>query len=540
MAAGDLYDAVAPFPERFNLCQYYLDRNLDEGRGRKVALIQGDEHRTYAQVAERARRVAAALRRAGVRPEERVLIALPDGFEFAEAWFGILRAGAVFAMVNPLLKREQLADALEYTKARVVIAHEEVMPELAPAMRAARLRPSAFVVGNDAFGFVRYDDELARSDPSSQAAELEPTGPDDLAGWLFTSGSTGKPKACVHTHADFAYNTETYALRVVGYRESDVCISVPKLFFGYATGTNLMFPFRVGATSVLFPERATAELLFDLIERHRCTFLTNVPTMINHLLRAQPGPLRQLSSLRLSLSAGEALPPALYEEWRARTGIEVLDGIGSAEMFHIYISNREGDVRPGSLGRVVPGYEAQIVDANGAAVPDGEPGLLRVRGGSTALCYWGDKRKSRGTFQGEWCTSADIFRRDGQGYYYYEGRSDDLLKVSGIFVSPLEIENALLDHPAVAEVCVVGKEDTEGLVKPLAFVVPTRGVAADGALAAALKGHVKAKLAPYKYPRWFAWRESLPKNDRGKVARKELKSEAERLQASGLTSPGAA
>jgi benzoate-CoA ligase family protein len=521
---ADLYDAVAPFPEHFNLCDYFLDRNL-AGRPDKPALVSGDETRTFAQIAERSRRVAAALRRAGVRAEERVLIVLPDRFEFAETWFGVLRAGAVFAMVNPLLKREQLEYYLGYTKARVVVAHASVLPELAEAARAARTCETVLVVGGDAGGFTSYEDALAAEEPDSELARLEPTGPDDLAGWLFTSGSTGHPKACVHTHADFAYNTETYALQVAGYRAGDLCLSVPKLFFGYATGTNLMFPFRVGAGAILFEGRATADELFDQIERHRPTFLTCVPTMFNNMLRSERIDAVDLSSLRISLSAGEALPPKLYSEWKERTGVEILDGIGSAEMFHIYISNYPGDVKPGSLGKIVPGYEAQIIGPEGELVPEGEPGRLRVRGGSTALCYWADKAKSRETFQGEWCTSADIFRRDGEGYYYYEGRADDLLKVSGIWVSPLEIENALLAHEAVAEICVVGHEDDDDLVKPYAFVVLRAGVAGNDETAAALKAHCKGCMAPYKYPRWFEWRDALPKNDRGKVSRKDLKAD---------------
>jgi acyl-coenzyme A synthetase/AMP-(fatty) acid ligase len=276
---------------------------------------------------------------------------------------------------------------------------------------------------------------------------------------------------------------------------------------------------------VLFPGRATADELLDQIERHRPTFLTSVPTMFNNMLRSERIDRVDLSSLRISLSAGEALPPELYREWKERTGVEILDGIGSAEMFHIYISNRPGDVVPGSLGRVVPGYEAEVVGPDGAPVPDGEPGRLRVRGGSTALCYWADSSKSRETFQGEWCTSADIFRRDDQGYYYYEGRSDDLLKVSGIWVSPLEIENALLAHPAVAEICIVGREDEDHLVKPCAFVVLKAGFEPDDATAAELVAHCKARMAPYKYPRWFEWRDALPRNDRGKIARSELKTE---------------
>ncbi|MBK7644671.1 MAG: benzoate-CoA ligase family protein [Planctomycetes bacterium] len=527
MASADLYSAVAPFPERFNLCDYYLERNLREGRSFKVALTCGETTRTYAQISDRAARLAAALRRMGVRPEERVLLVLPDITEFADAWFGLLRAGAVFAMVNPLLNKDSYASYLSYSKARVVITHTDVLPEIGPALRASRLCKHALVVGPDAGGFTAFEDALAAEDPHSTMAEMEPTGPDDLAGWLFTSGSTGTPKACVHTHADFAFNTETYALAVAGYRESDVCLSVPKLFFGYATGTNLMFPFRVGASSVLFPARATADELFDQIERHKPTFLTHVPTMINNMLRSPRMQTADLSSLRVCLSAGEALPAKLYEEWKARTGVEILDGIGSAEMFHIYISNYPGDVKLGSLGRIVPGYEAQIVSPDGQPVGVGEPGKLRIRGGSTALCYWGDKSKSRATFQGEWCTTADIFRCDRDGYYFYEGRDDDLLKVSGIWVSPLEIENVLLDHASVAEVCVLGQEDEEQLVKPFAFVVLREGFAGSDELAAELKAHVKSRLAPYKYPRWFEWRATLPKNDRGKVARKELKQELE-------------
>ncbi len=523
MPAADLHALLPPWPERFNLCHYYLDQNLEHGRGAKVALHCGDERRTYAQLVERSRRLCAALRRLGVRPEERVLIVLPDGFEFAETWFAVLRAGAVFAMVNPLLHREDYAHYLEYTKARVVVAHQSTLAELGPAAQAARWCETVLVVGDDPGPFDAYELALIAEDPGSKLAELEPTGPDDLAGWLFTSGSTGAPKACVHTHADFAWNTETYALAVAGYREDDLCLSVPKLFFGYATGTNLMFPFRVGASSVLFPGRSTADEILDHLARFRPTLLTGVPTLFNHILRSPRVESADFSSLRVALSAGEALPPQLYHEWKERTGVEILDGIGSAEMFHIYASNRLGDVKPGTLGQVVPGYEVEIVDPEGRPLPDGEAGRLRVRGGSTAICYWGDKAKSRETFQGEWCTSADIFRRDAGGYLWYEGRADDLLKVSGIWVSPLEIEDALLSHPAVREVAVLGREDEQGLTKLVAFVVLAPGHGPGEDLAEALKRHVKDRLAPHKYPRWFEWRDELPRNDRGKVARKLLR-----------------
>src|SRR5688572_4298055 len=378
---SDLYSAVAPFPERFNLCSYYLDHNLDEGRGGKVALVAGREKRTYSEIAARVRKLAACLRRARVRPEERVLLVLPDRFEFAEAFFGVLRVGGVFAMVNPLLKRHEYAYYRAYTKARVAIVHSEVLAEFTPAAEKARWLETVLVVGPERGGFTSFEQALAGEHDGSPRAECEPTGPDDLAGWLFTSGSTGKPKACVHTHADFAWNTETYALQVVRYAETDRCLSVPKLFFGYATGTNLMFPFRVGASAILFEGRSTADELFEQIAAHRPTLLTSVPTMINSMLRSPRMETTDLRSLRVCLSAGEALPPQLYREWKERTGVEILDGIGSAEMFHIYISNRAGDVKEASLGKIVPGYEAMIVGADGREVPVGEPGLLRVRGG---------------------------------------------------------------------------------------------------------------------------------------------------------------
>lgn len=524
MATLDLRAVPVDWPAKFNLSEYFLDRNLDEGRSDKVAVIVGDERRTYGEVAARVRRLTAALRARGLRPEDRVLIVLPDGHEFVETWFACLRAGGVFAMVNPLLKAGDYEKYLAYTKARVLVTHSAVLPEIGEAARAARLCDEVLVVGDDAGGFTAYEDALAAHESDHPLAAVEPTGPDDLAGWLFTSGSTGDPKACVHSQRDFAYSTETYALQVAGYRESDVCLSVPKLFFGYATGTNLMFPFRVGATVVLFPERSTPEQLVDEITRHRPTFLTGVPTLFNALLKSEASAAMDLSSLRICLSAGEALPEQLYLDWKARTGVEILDGIGSAELFHIYISNAPGDVVPGSLGRLVPGYEAEIVDPDGRPVPSGEPGRLRVRGGSTALCYWAHREDSIETFQGDWCTTADVFRCDSDGRFWYIGRGDDLLKVSGIWVSPLEIENALLSHPAVQEVCVVGRDDEAGLVKPHAIIQLATGVVGDESLALALKAHVKDRLAPYKYPRSFEWRaEALPKNDRGKVARKLLR-----------------
>ncbi|MFT5198728.1 MAG: benzoate-CoA ligase family protein [Planctomycetota bacterium] len=517
-------------PEVFNLCEYYLDHNLAAGRADKCAVVDEAGSWTYGQVHEQVRRMAVVLRDMGVRAEDRVLIVLPDALPFVTAFFGTLRVGGVFAMVNPLLKAADYAGYLQYTKARVVITHQSVMGEMAQAASEVGFPGSFLVVdGDGSSGYTNFAEALAGANPDSPAAAMEPTGPDDLAGWLFTSGSTGRPKACVHMHRDFAYSTETYAMQVVGYREDDVCVGVPKLFFGYATGTNLMFPFRVGATCVLFEGRSTADMLLDQIEAHKPTVMTGVPTLLNNMLRSDRVDSVDLSSLRLCLSAGEALPEQVYTAWKERTGVEVLDGIGSAEMFHIYISNRPGDVRLGSLGRLVPGYWAEILGADGEVLGKGKSGRLRIYGGSTAMCYWANKPSSQETFQAEACTTADIFREDEEGYFYYEGRSDDLLKVSGIWVSPLEIENCLLSHECVAQVCVVGKEDSSGMVKPFAFIVPSAGQTGCDELAEKLKAHIKERLAPYKYPRWFEWRDDLPKNDRGKVARATLRSETESI-----------
>ena len=317
---------------------------------------------------------------------------------------------------------------------------------------------------------------------------------DDPSAWLFTSGSTGKPKGAVHLHHDFPFNTECYAKQVLKMRPDDVTVGVPKLFFGYATGSNLMFPFAVGATTVLFRDRATPEKLFELCAREKATVLTSVPTMINKMVQAAGAP-RSLAPLRAVISAGEALPPELYHRWKETFGAEILDGIGSAELFHIYISNRLGEVRPGSLGRLVPGYEAKVVGPDGNVVPDGEIGTLWVKGDSAAICYWQAHEKSKEVLRGDWVVSGDLFRRDADGFFSYAGRADDMLKVGGIFVSPMEVESCLLRHPNVLETAVIGYEDDDGLVKAMAYVV-VKGAARVGRAGArdhrALQGRARA------------------------------------------------
>jgi benzoate-CoA ligase len=521
------------FPERFNMADYFLYHNLEEGRENKTCLYFKDQTYTYGDAVRMSNATGNALRMLGVHIEDRVLIVLPDCPEFVGSWFGAARIGAVITMVNPLLPADDYRYYLDYTRARAAIVHEAFLRPFSEAAADATYLRSVMVVRNEgaidgelidsrssikSFSFA----EMVSAQPA--ACRVADTRRDDVAIWLFTSGSTGHPKGAVHLQHDLPYNTEVFAKQTMGVSENDLTVSVPKLFFGYATGTNLLFPFAVGGATALFSERSTPEKLFEVIERHRPTILTTVPTMINSMLNAEDASARDLSSIRFCYSAGEALPVELYHRWKETFGVEICDGIGSAEMFHIYITNRPGDVKPGSLGRVVDGYQAKIVDADDNEVPTGEMGTLKIKGDSAALCYWNAHEKSKATFAGDWCTTGDQFHVDESGYYWYHGRTDDMLKVGGVFVAPAEIENCLLQHEAVLECAVVGHADGDGLVKPKAFIVARDGQQKSEDLANSIKDFVKTKIALYKYPRWIEFVDSLPKNDRGKVDRKLLKT----------------
>jgi len=508
------------FPERFNMAWYYLDRNVEEGRGDKKCLFWRDEAYTYREVQARANRFGNALRALGVEAEDRVLFVLPDCPEFVFAWFAAAKVGGVIAMVNPALPADDLAYYFQYTRARVAVVDESTLDRIDPARDSFPHLRHLVVVGVDPGRHISFAESCAKGWEHLENAD---THRDDPAIWLFTSGSTGKPKAAVHLQQDLPWNTERYAKAVMGIREDDLTVSVPKLFFGYATGTNLLFPFAVGAATALFSERSEPATLFDAIERFRPTILTSVPTMINGMLNHPGARDRDLSALRLCVSAGEALPEELYRRWIDAYGVEILDGIGSAEMFHIYISNYPGEVVPGSLGRLVPGYEARIVGPDGGDAPDGEPGTLWVKGESAAVMYWQAHEKSKDVLRGDWVVTGDHMRRDAKGLFWYEGRTDDMLKVSGIFVSPYEVENCLLRHSRVAECAVIGYKDRDGLIKPKAYVVCREG-AGDEALARELQDFVKARLAPFKYPRVVEFVRSLPKNDRGKIDRRKLEA----------------
>lgn len=538
------------FPERFNLADALLFDRLREGLGAKVAVRFGARSYTYDDVARRARAFAAALEAADVRRCERVLIALPDVPPFAWVFFGALARGCVVAMANPDATIESLEYLVDYTRATAIVTIPRVADSLSERMRSGAIgrdvRRVWCVLEVPAFGPDAEDPEApcGMRDGmfrclSEDLATIDPvrapifTHRDEPAVWLFTSGSTGEPKANIHTHRDFAFNTEVYARRTVGYAPGDVTISVPRLYFGYATGTNLMFPFAVGATVGLFSERPTPETLARAVEVYRPTVVTNVPTMLGKLLdhdqsqRDAGNSGLDLSSVRFSLSAGEALPEPLLRRWLDRFGSDVYDGIGSAEMFHIYASNRPGDIKPGSLGKVVEGYELRILpeDADGPGappVPPGEIGVLWVKGDSVSQGYWLDRDKSWNVFHGHWCRTGDLFRIDADGYLYFAGRADELLKVSGLWVAPVEVEECLMRHGHVLHAAVIGLEE-DGLVKTKAFVVLRAGRSWYEQLAAELQEHVKANLAKHKYPRIVEFVEDLPKNDRGKVDRKLLR-----------------
>lgn len=488
--------------DSLNIAALFLTDRLAEGRGGRTAVREGDRAFTYAEIDRLANRYGSALHALEVRPEERVLLVLPDGADYAAALFGILKVGAVAVMLNPALTADGLAAMAGLARARVAV----VMPH-GPAPPVEYLLPAGLP---------------GAGDDASDRFDVMPTHPDDPALWLFSGGTTGRPKAVVQTHASFANTTRLYAQAAMGWREDDVTLSVPKLFFGYATGANLFFPFSVGASAALFPEHPTTDVVFDRIARHRPTILVNTPKMVADMVDHPAAADQDLSCLRFATSAGEALPPSLSERWRERFGVELYDGLGTAEMWHIFVSNQPGAVRPGSLGRAVAGFDVRVRDADGADLADGEVGRLWVRGGSRALGYWQNAAASAEAFRGEWYASGDLVRRDGDGFFWYVGRSDDALKVSGRWLLPAEVEDCLVSHPAVAEAAVVGVPDPDsGLTKPVAFVVPAGAAGPD--LAGELIRYCLERLDAYKHPRRVVVVDDLPRTHLGKVDRGALR-----------------
>lgn len=506
--------------EPFNIASYFLDDRVAEGRGGRTALRSDSGDASYLEVQRLANRFAASLRDVGVRQEERVLIALRDGPEYVGALFGVLKLGAVVVMVNPDLEPENLAALFESSRARACVVDASVLEPFEEALKQSRHGLEFLVVGAS-------EGRRRVFEPEGPAEfETAATHPDDPAIWLFSGGTTGRPKAVVQTHRSFANTTECYAKGALGYDENDVTLSIPKLFFGYATGSNLLFPFAVGASAILFSERPTAEVLFEKIARYKPTILVNVPTMVNQMVSHPQAARQDLSSLRLATSAGEALPAPLYHRWKETFGVELLDGLGTAEMWHIFLSNVPGAVKPGTLGRVIPDFEIKVADDEGGPVPDGEVGQLWVRGGSRALGYWQDLAKSAQAFRGEWFVGGDLVERDADGYVTYCGRGDDVLKVGGKWLAPQEVESCLMQHPEVKECAVVGVTNPDGLTKPIAFVVAKRKPAdrrAADELSEDLKAHVLDRLQPYKHPREVHLVAEFARTHLGKIDRTALK-----------------
>jgi len=508
--------AALGVPEAFNAAEYFVDRHIKEGRGARVAIECGDERVTYADLFERVNRFGSALRGAlDVRPEERVALLLLDTPAFTISFFGAIKAGAVPIPINTLWKSADYAHVLRDSSAGVVVISQELLPELEKIPRSDVPALRHVVVDDSAGGF---DALLQRGSSSFDAHAASRDAP---AFWLYSSGSTGRPKGCVHLQHDMVVCAELFAKGVLGITAADRCFSVAKLFFAYGLGNAGYFPLAVGATSILWPGPPQPAHVFATIERYRPTLFSSVPTGYAMLL-SHEGTF-DLSSLRLAVSAGEALPPAIYERFRQRFGVEIIDGIGSTEALHMFISNRPGLSRPGTSGVVVGGYDARILDDAGVPVAAGEIGNLWIRGDSTCAFYWNQHEKSKDTFQGEWLRTGDKYSQDEAGYFCYAGRSDDMLKVGGLWVSPVEVENALIEHPAVQECGVVGRDDRDGLTKPAAFVVLKSAEQASPALASELQQFVRQRLAEYKRPRWVEFIPELPKTATGKIQRYRLR-----------------
>lgn len=512
-------------PASFNASTHFIDRHAVEGRAGKTAIECGDERVSYGDLQIRVNQAGRAFRDLlGMAPGDRVGLLLLDGPHFVYSFFGALKIGAVAVPINTLWTPADYEYALTDSGARVAIVGEALLPRLAATApdRRADLE-HVVVVGEPAVNMTgvhmwRWSDLVADIEPVLDAAA---TNRDDAAFWLYSSGSTGRPKGCVHLHHDMVVCAELFAKGVLGATEQDRFFSVAKLFFAYGLGNAGYFPLAVGGTSILWPGAPTAANVYAIIERHRPTLFFSVPTSYGMLL-AHQGTF-DLSSLRLASSAGEALPPALYERFRQRFGVDILDGIGSTEALHTFISNRPGAIRPGSSGLLVEGYDAKLVDESEAPVPSGEIGNLWIAGDSVCAGYWNQPEKTKQTIDGPWLRTGDKYTRDEDGYYWYAGRSDDMLKVGGLWVSPIEVEHALLQHPAVLECAVVGREDHDTLVKPAAFVVVRAGHDRTKFLADDLLMHVRSLLADYKRPRWIEFVDELPKTATGKMQRYKLK-----------------
>ncbi|HUF20621.1 MAG TPA: benzoate-CoA ligase family protein [Burkholderiales bacterium] len=524
-AISQVDQSVSPpdirIPRNYNAAFDLVERNLVAGRADKIAYIDDAGRYSYRELAERVDRAANALTGLGLEMESRVMLAHLDTIDFPAVFLGCIKAGIVPVAANTLLTPADYRFMLEDSRARALVVSDALLPSFEPILKDLRFLGHVIVSGKDAHGRLHLQAMTAKA---ATGFEPAPTTRDDVCFWLYSSGSTGTPKGTLHVHSSLIHTAELYARPILGIREDDVVFSAAKLFFAYGLGNALTFPLAVGATAVLMAERPTPQAVFQRLKAHQPTIFYGVPTLFGALLASPELPDRKDVALRICTSAGEALPADLGRRWTEHFGIEILDGIGSTEMLHIFLSNRPGDVRYGTTGKPVPGYRVRLVDESGREVGADEIGELQISGPTSAAAYWNNREKSRETFVGQWTRAGDKYTMDRDGYYTYGGRSDDMLKVSGMYVSPFEVEAALLTHPDVLEAAVIGAEDEQRLVKPRAYVVTRPGVAGSAELAQALKQHVKDRLAPFKYPRWVEFIPELPKTATGKIQRFKLRN----------------
>jgi len=510
------------YPRIYNAAADLVDRNVEQGRAAKPAFIDASETLTYGELQARCNRMANLLATYHLTRESRIALLLLDTVDFPVAFWGAIKAGIVPVCLNTLLTTEQYAYILGDSRARALFVSAPLLPVVQPILGQLPHLKQIFVSGGEAPAFaLPLRAELGFQSDAFAAAD---TCCDETAFWLYSSGSTGMPKGVRHVHSSPMETARLCGQQCLGVREDDLIFSAAKLFFAYGLGNSMSFPMSVGATAVLLPERPTPEVVFRTLKQHQPTMFFGVPTLYAAMLAYPQGsPETSSKRLRLCVSAGEALPAEVGKAFAARFGVDVLDGVGSTEMLHQYVCNSPGKVKYGTSGKPVPGYEVRLVDEQGNAVADGEVGEMLVKGPSAAEGYWNQREKSRTTFEGGWTRSGDKYTRDAEGYYAYQGRTDDMFKVSGIWVSPFEVESALIGHDAVLEAAVVPKEDSDGLLKPKAFIVLKPGKSAANGLPEELKEHVKAKAGMWKYPRWVEFVDGLPKTATGKIQRFKLR-----------------
>jgi 4-hydroxybenzoate-CoA ligase len=519
--------------ELFNAADYFIDRNIRQGRGHKIAISTRLRKYSYNDLEKMVNKTANALINLGVRIEDRILLLMLDIPQFYAIYWGAIKIGAIPVPVNTMMMPEDYEYYLNDSRARVLVVSEELLPIINQIKGDLLYLRDLIVISEKDGARIPFRQKYKRSPSTIKPAA---TTVDDAAFWLYSSGSTGSPKGAVHSQKDMVVTSDAYAKGILKLTENDICYSAARLFFAYGLGNAMYFPLAVGASAVLSLESPTAEGVFAILREFKPTVFFGVPTLYGKMLEyqeirdkksgAKPDPdgNHELSSLRVCVSAGEALPPALYSRWKERFGVEILDGIGSTEMLHIFISNRMGEVKPGSTGKPVPGYECKIVDDSGLEVPRGELGTLMVKGDSAAQLYWHKREKTRKTMVGEWINTGDKYYQDEDGYYWCSGRTDDMLKVGGIWVSPVEVENTLCAHPQVLECAVIGCPDEKGLTKPKAYVVLHQGEKPSAELAEELKKFAREKMAKYKYPRWIEFTDALPKSTTGKIQRFKLRN----------------